>query len=79
VASVEKRAWAVIVIAVVILSTAVYMSLSGEDHEKGNKDYLADALQAIYDNDSDYPARLLILGNADLDDDLDEVVARPGA
>lgn len=71
-ASVEKRACAVIVIAVVILSTAVYMSLSGEDHEKGNKDYLADALRAMYENDSDYPARLLILGNADLDDDLDE-------
>ena len=70
---VDKKGAVVIVLVVVILATAVYISFDGESHEKGNKDYLADALNAMYeDGDQGYPARLLILGNADLDDDLGE-------
>ena len=64
------------VVAVIIVVAAAAFVVLGGDNEKSegdkNKDALAPVLQKMSDDTADYPARLMILGNANCDDDIDD-------
>ena len=64
------------VVAVIIVVAAAAFMVLGGDNEKSegdkNKDALAPVLQKMSDDTADYPARLMILGNANCDDDIDD-------
>ena len=64
------------VVAVIIVVAAAAFVVLGGDSEKSegdkNKEALAPVLQKMSDDTADYPARLMILGNANCDDDIDD-------
>lgn len=57
-------------IAVILVVGAIFTPMEGE--ESAVKEELKNVLESNYNAGADYPARLLILGNADLDSDFDE-------
>ncbi len=63
---------AVLAVAVLIGGAAVYVVTSkGQSEGDKNKEALENTLQQMYANVDPYPARLMVLGNADCDDDID--------
>lgn len=63
---------AVLAVVVLVGGAAVYViSNNGSSEGKKNKEALEKTLQQMYENVDPYPARLMVLGNADCDDDID--------